>query len=193
MIVKRSTGLKICGIPVLLGAGMFVSCKNDLDRVAAVEVIAAGPDRITLEAEYQYTDSGRLANILRAGRIEEYTTKPGRTELSEGMELVFFDRLGRPGSKLTARRGVIEPELARMRVSEQVVFTNTAGDRLETEELTWAQDSGRVFTERPVKITRAQDIIFGKGLDATEDFSRYTIRRITGTLSVPAEDTLRSQ
>jgi hypothetical protein len=33
-----------------------------------------------------------------------------------------------------------------------------------------------------VRITREQDILFGQGLDANEDFSRYTIRRITGSL-----------
>jgi hypothetical protein len=46
-----------------------------------------------------------------------------------------------------------------------------------------------VHTDRPVRITRAQDILFGQGLDATEDFSRYTIRRITGSLQLD-RDTL---
>jgi LPS export ABC transporter protein LptC len=77
-----------------------------------------------------------------------------------------------------------------MQVFEEVVFTNTEGDRLETEALTWAQDSDKVYTDKPVKVVRGGDIIFGRGLDANEDFSRYTVRRITGTLQVPEGDTL---
>lgn len=189
MIVRPTQLLRI-GVPVLLGAGTLVSCRNDLDQVAAVEVKAEEPDRITLSAEYQFTDSGRVRNVLKAGRIAEYRTEPPRTELSEGLELVFHDAIGRPGSRLTARRGVILPGEQRMQVFEEVVFTNVKGERLETEALTWSQDSDRVHTERPVKVTRQGDIIFGEGLDAAQDFSRYTIRRITGTLRLPEDDTL---
>ena len=77
-----------------------------------------------------------------------------------------------------------------MTVDEEVVFVNARGERLETEHLTWSQDSNRVRTDRPVKITRAGDIIYGEGLDANEDFSRYTIRRITGSLYIGQSDTL---
>lgn len=77
-----------------------------------------------------------------------------------------------------------------MQVFEEVVFTNVKGERLETEALTWSQDSDRVYTNKPVKVTRQGDIIFGEGLDAAQDFSRYTIRRITGTLRLPEDDTL---
>ena len=77
-----------------------------------------------------------------------------------------------------------------MEVREDVVFTNTRGERLETELLIWSQDSDRVWTDRPVKIVRERDILYGEGLDANEDFSRYTIRKLTGTLYVDQEDTL---
>jgi lipopolysaccharide export system protein LptC len=76
-----------------------------------------------------------------------------------------------------------------MEVLDHVVFTNVRGERLETEKLVWEQDSARVHTDRPVKITRANDILYGQGLDASEDFSRYTIRRVTGSL-VLDRDTL---
>jgi LPS export ABC transporter protein LptC len=179
----------LLGIPVLV-AGMSVSCRNDLDKVAAVEVHHAAPDRVTKDAEYFFTDSGRVRNRLRSGRIAEWSSEPKRTELSEGLELVFFDSAGVKQSVLTARRGVLVPSEKRMEVHEQVVFINEKGERLETEQLTWDQDSGRVFTDRAVRIQRGGDIIHGEGLTAKEDFSRYTIRRITGTLYVAEDDTL---
>ncbi|MBK7270526.1 MAG: LPS export ABC transporter periplasmic protein LptC [Flavobacteriales bacterium] len=166
-------------------------CKNDLDHVAAVEVPAEAPDRITSNAEYFYSDSGHLSNRLRSGRIAEYTAKGSRrTELSEGIELTFYDRTGAEGSVLTARNGTILPDQKRMVVRDQVVFVNAKGERLETEQLIWSQDSARVHTDRPVRIARGRDIIHGVGLEANEDFSRYSIRKITGELYVDPGDTL---
>ncbi len=177
-------------IPAMLMAGMFFSCTNDMERVAAIDMPAAAPDRITFQAEYTFTDSGRVQNMLRAGRIDDFRTVPPRTEMSEGVEMTFFDSAGMPGSVLTARRGLILPEQDRMEVYEDVVFVNTKGDRLETEHLAWLQDSARVRTDKAVRIQRGEDIIHGIGMDAAEDFSHYTVHRITGELRIQQDDTL---
>ncbi len=172
-------------------ACVLLGCKNDLDQLAEVDMSATAPDRVTIHAEYLYSDSGIVKNRLRAGRVEEYMPEDRqRTEMSEGVELVFFNNDGTPGSVLLARKGLVKPRQNRMEVRDHVVFTNTRGERLETEHLVWSQDSDRVWTDQPVKIVRAQDILYGQGLDANEDFSRYTLRRLTGTLFVDPEDTL---
>ncbi len=178
-------------LPVLLAAmGPLAGCKNDLDRVRAVEVAPNAPDRLTTQAEYLYSDSGIVRNRIRAGTIAQYDGDHPYTELSNGVELTFFDLQGRTTGRLTARRGRILPANNRMQVDEQVVFINVKGEKLETEQLNWAQDSGRVFTDRPVKVTRARDIIYGQGLDAAQDLGWYTIRHITGSLYIGKSDTL---
>lgn len=174
----------------VLGIWSLCACKNDLDRVAALEVPADGADRITTGAEYLYSDSGLVRNRVRAATIEEYNGDEPRTELSGGVELTFFNPDGSPNGVLTARKGSILQKEKRMQVDQQVVFTNARGEKLETEQLTWDQDSGKVHTDKPVKVTRANDIIFGQGLDATEDMAKYTVRKITGTVFIGAGDTL---
>lgn len=178
-------GLLFCSI-----ASLVLACKNDLDRVAAIEVPVNGPDRITTDAEYLYSDSGTVRNRVRAGTISEFNGEHPHTDMTNGVELTFFGPDGHAGSQLTARRGQIQLDRNRMVVEEQVVFINARGERLETEQLTWSKDSGRVYTDRPVKVVRARDIIYGQGLDAAQDFSRYTIRKITGTLFIDRNDTL---
>jgi LPS export ABC transporter protein LptC len=178
------------GAIVLAVSCLLLACKNDLDNVAAVEVPQAAPDRITEQADYFFTDSGQVRNRLRAGRIAEWALEPQRTELTEGLELIFFDSLGREASTLTARRGTILPKEKRMEVNEQVVVVNAKGERMETEQLTWLQDSGKVVTDKAVRVEREGSIIHGMGLDANEDFSRYTVRHITGILHVAEDDTL---
>ncbi len=168
----------------------LLACQNDLDKVAAVEVDLNAPDRITTEAEYFYSDSGRVTNQLRAGRIAQWSTgQQERTEMSDGVELIFYGRKGEQQSKLNARRGLILPKQDRMEVYERVVFVNNKGERLETEQLTWYQDSARVRTDKAVRVQRGADVIHGMGLDAAEDFSSYVIHHITGQLYVP-DDTL---
>jgi len=175
---------------ITLGMLCLVACQNDLDKVAAIELELSAPDRITTTAEYLYSDSGRVSNRLRAGRIAEWSSGEGkRTEMSDGVELVFFDRTGAEQSTLPARRGLILPAEKRMEVYEQVVFVNDKGERLETEQLTWYQDSARVRTDKAVRVQRGADVIHGMGLDAAEDFSSYVIHHITGQLYVP-DDTL---
>lgn len=178
---------KAAMLPLLL----LLACKNDMDQVPIVEVAAEEPDRITTKAEYYYSDSGHVRNRLRAGRIREFIGRDREHTLVDGgLELVFFDAGGDSGAVLTADRGEILPRQHRMVVQDHVRFVNERGERLETDRLTWSQDSDRVWTDSPVKITRADDIVYGQGLDANEDFSRYVIRRITGQIHVEDRDTL---
>jgi LPS export ABC transporter protein LptC len=178
---------------VLCAGAILAGCTNDLDKVAVVAVKDDSPDRVTLQAEYTYTDAGRPKYRLRAGRIAEWTREPQRREITEGLELQFFDSVGAPGSKLTARRGVILPGSKRMEVYEEVVFINTKGERMDTEKVIWYEDSARIFTDKAVRIQRGQDVIHGQGLEAAEDFSRYRLKRITGTLRMAEDDTLAAE
>lgn len=190
MVQKAPDRLNFASVIGFLALFAIVGCKNDLDNVTAVELPQTAPDRVTLNAEYFFTDSGRVRNRLRSGKIEEFTSEPKHTELSEGLELVFFDSLGRPGSTLTARHGTILPKEKRMEVYEQVVFVNAKGERLETEQLSWHQDSAKVRTDKAVRVQRGLNVVHGQGLDAVEDFSRYTIKKVTGTLHLGEGDTL---
>ncbi|MEZ4757315.1 MAG: LPS export ABC transporter periplasmic protein LptC [Flavobacteriales bacterium] len=179
-------------IPALL-AGMLFSCSNDLDQVAAVAVADDAPDRITTRTEQLYTEQGRPRYRLTAGEIREWAREPQRTLLEEGVRLEFFDSVGGPGSVLTSRRGVIMHQARRMEAIGEVVFVNSKGERLETEMIIWYQDSARIYTDKAVRIQRGDDIIHGQGLVAAEDFSRYQVQHVTGTLQMAVSDTLATE
>lgn len=186
---RRSISLSI---PALL-AGMLLSCTNDLDQVAAVAVADDAPDRTTVGSQQVHTEQGRPKYELSAGVIKEWVREPQRTLLEEGVRLSFFDSLGRPGSVLTARQGIVLPQERRMEAVGEVVFVNTKGERLETEQIIWYQDSARIYTDKPVRIQRGDNVIHGLGLVAAEDFSRYQVKRVTGTLQLAADDTLAAE
>lgn len=179
-------------IPALL-AGMLLSCTNDLDQVAAVAVADDAPDRITTRSEQLYTEQGRPKYRLAAGEIREWLREPQRTLLEDGVRLEFFDSIGQPGSVLTSRRGIITHQARRMEAIGEVVFVNSKGERLETEQIIWYQDSARIYSDKAVRIQRGDNIIHGQGLVAAEDFSRYQVQRVTGSLQLTVGDTLPAE
>ena len=71
-----------------------------------------------------------------------------------------------------------------MEVMDDVVVINRNGEKLNTEHLIWDADSKKIYTDEFVKITTKEEIIFGDGLEANEDFTKYKILNIKGTVTV---------
>ena len=172
----------------MLLAGIVVSCQSDLERAEKVRLAKDDADRTIKDAEYFYSDSGVVKNRLRAGTLQEYFHEPPITELSDGVELMFYRARGVEGSVLTAEEGSILNNGRLMEVRRNVRFKNFKGEILETDTLTWSQDSNLVYTDDPVMIIRIHDTIRGIGLDANEDFSRYTIKKPVGEVYVRPDE-----
>ncbi len=171
-------------MPAFLLAGILFSCKNDLEQVKAVDIDNTGPERVTFNAVYFYSDSGIVRNRLKASKVEMFKGDSNLTRISEGLELTFFGLKDENNSVLTANNGVILQDKARMEVYNDVQFVNAKGEELNTERLIWEQDSDRVFTDQFVRITRAQDTIYGNGLVANQDMSWYKLTGVSGGFTV---------
>ena len=62
------------------------------------------------------------------------------------------------------------------------------------EHLVWDQDSARVYTDRPVRVQRKDDVIFGEGLLAAEDMSFFSHRGFdTHELKIVARDAVQGK
>ena len=61
---------------------------------------------------------------------------------------------------------------------------------LNTEHLIWLQKEEKIYTEEFVKITTPDEIIYGDGLEANQQFTKYRIKNIKGTIAVD-EDSLQ--
>jgi hypothetical protein len=53
---------------------------------------------------------------------------------------------------------------------------------LTTDEFTWIPDEKRIFTEKPVQIKTPTEVFNGIGLDAAQDFSTYSLRKVTNSM-----------
>jgi LPS export ABC transporter protein LptC len=168
--------------PAILLAGLFVSCTgNEIEEVLSFSDLDNPPVRTTSNVTYTYTDSGRVSNVLSAGKVLRFETTDSIYSLIEdGFELVFYDDRGEFDGKLTAMNGYIRGDNALMIARDSVVFVNRIDEELLTEELTWQQDSGKVFTDKFVTIKRSDMILYGKGLESDENFTNYVIKETSG-------------
>jgi lipopolysaccharide assembly outer membrane protein LptD (OstA) len=52
----------------------------------------------------------------------------------------------------------------------------------------WNQAEKKIYATGFVRITTPDEIIYGNGLEAKEDFSEYTIKKVTGTVKIKNDD-----
>jgi hypothetical protein len=68
------------------------------------------------------------------------------------------------------------------------VLRNDRGERLQGPELIWDERSKEIYTDRFVKITRADgSVIYSYGFKSNEAFTRYELHSVTGDMPIPEE------
>ncbi len=189
--MKLTTSYIKLSIPVTL-AGMLFSCKNDIKEIEALTGESNIAVQTTFNAQFDYTEKGILKNRLNAARLDRYDGEDSRIEVTGGFVVFIYDSLGNQEAELSANNGIFIEEQRVMEAREDVVLKNMKGEQLNTEELIWYQDSAKIVTTKYVKITRQDGVLFGKGLETDERFSRYTIKEITGDFYLK-EDSLNQE
>ncbi len=159
---------------------IFSSCETDVSTVKMLQ-----PDKLPSETgqgvEMIYSDSGKVKVKVVAPRLERFEQPVKRLVLPQGVFIEFYDDSLRVKSWLKADYGISYEGEDRMEVRRNVVVMNEKGEKLETERLIWSRKDGKIFTNEPVTIRRQDEIVYGKGLEASQDFSNYTILDVIGT------------
>jgi LPS export ABC transporter protein LptC len=95
----------------------------------------------------------------------------------EDIRADFFGDNGEHQSVLTARTGTVETETGDMVARSGVVVVTDDGVRLETEELRWCKDEGRIVTDLPVRILREGGEVRGVGLETDPHLRHFRLGR----------------
>ncbi len=161
------------------------SCQNKTSEVLLPERGGIQPTQLNYNASITYSSNGKVTTQIDAPLIARYQVKDSAWfELYQSFEVNFYDTLGKVESTLNADSGLWSEKEGYMRAWSQVQFCNADSQRLYTSELLWLQDSAVITTDKPVKIVRKDGTIYGTGLLADEDFSSWTINKISGELTV---------
>ncbi len=136
------------------------------------------------DIEVIYTDSSHLVFILKAPlsrrKLERYSMEE---EFPEGIEVTFYDRSGAARSWLKSDYAVRDQASRKITVQKNVLLENDLGERMEGPELIWDEKSKEIYTDRFVKITRKDDIIYSYGFRSNESFTRYELNAGSGEMT----------
>ena len=165
-------------------------CENDLKEVARLTAYDDLPLQTIKNSRITYTDSAVLQFVVEAGVIDRYPSpeEDARDEFSKGIRVITYSKSGEFESQIDAENATNYPRKKLMIARDSVVLKNYEGKMLETELLTWDEKENRIYTDKFVKITTKNEILFGDGLDAKSDFSEYEIQNIKGRIKVESDE-----
>jgi LPS export ABC transporter protein LptC len=144
--------------------------KRTQDSIATREYA----EKVTIE----YTDSGYLrARVFSPVLVAVKQSGSQFIEMNKGLKVDFYDPDGSIASYMTAEYGISYPDKKEIIVRRNVEILNVKGEVLNTEELRWDQKTGKIITDRFVKITTKDQIITGQGLISDQSFTDWEIFR----------------
>ncbi len=173
-----------------LGAMLFlVSCSNNPKEVMAITQTDNLPMDVQINLVLSYSDSSLTRLQLKAPVAESYpqVDEPKR-EFPKGIDVTFFDNFGRESTRLKANHATQYVTQNRWHARGNVVVVNDKGEQLNTEELYWDQRNEKIYSDKKVKITTDNEVIFGEGFEADQTFNNYTIKKVTGQITLQDEE-----
>jgi LPS export ABC transporter protein LptC len=182
-------------IPMLLVFGILCSCENDIAEINALIKDDNAPLSVGKNVDLIYSEKGNVKIKIVAPLMEEFGVEENKyMEMTRGVKVVFYDSLLTIASTLTSNYAIHKVSENIMEAKNDVVVVNDKGEVLNTEHLIWIQDSSKIYTYDFVKITTADEIIIGDGMEANQDFTDWKIFNITGEINIKEEqDSLKTE
>ena len=142
-----------------------------------------GPIHTGEDVEVMYSEEGKKQIKLVTSKLLEFGS--GDREFPEGIYMEFFDDNEKLSSTLRANYAYFFRNENKWKGTGDVQIENFENQqKLNTEELFWFPRDERIYTEKFVTIELEDEIIYGTGLVAKQDFSSYTIKDPEGEIYV---------
>jgi len=169
-------------IPVILVmAGIFCSCTNDLNTIKRITFDPKAPDDVTKNMEVFYSDSGYAKVRIFAAIAENYSKPQHIMKLKDKLKVDFFDDRGKITSSLTAKYGEINYATGIMFVQDSVRLWNYADKReMRTNKLFWNQRDSTIYSNEQVTVKSPKGTGTGTSITTKQDFSYYKLTNPQG-------------
>ncbi len=170
----------------LLLAGLLAGgCQKKEE--APKKVVYTGP---LLETEHVVTllsDSARLHARLTAPLAQRFEN--GDLLYPKSAVITFYDKPGRKVVNTINAKWVKFDNAKQLYILRGAVRVANVPEQqtLHTEELFYNRSQQKIYTDSAmfVRVQTPAEVLTGYGLTANQDFSRYGIRRPTGTFTLP--------
>lgn len=169
----------------ILACAFFVSCENDVEKVNQFNERKPNIEE-AFNIESYLSQGGHQRAKLVAPYMKRFMLDTSYLEFPRSLHVNFFDSAGKVESQVNALYGKYLETQSKVFLRDSVVAFNVKGDTLRTPDLWWDQNTRKFYTDKVVRFKSASKIIYGgKGFEADQDLSHYTIFRPTGIIIVP--------
>jgi len=163
----------------------LAACDHTSDRERKIYTQDDTAVEVGQEVEILYSDSATVRVRVTGPVLHNFSERENpRQEFPEGVRIEFLESDLSIKSTLTAKTAVRRQEKGLIVARDSVVLVTKKQEKLETEELIWDERSGKVRTDKFVKVTKPGEIIYGFGLEAEQDFSYWKILVPKGRIKV---------
>ena len=163
----------------------IVSCKNDPEEIKALTGKGNKQEDHAQDVTVIYSKEGKInMRIFAHDFVRNESAKRPYIDMNNQLKVEFFNDSGVVQDILTADSSRYYEAQGDMIIWDSVQIITKKGEQLNTEELIWNAGIQKFFTEKPVRITTATEILYGNGMEANSDFTWYQITHPKGTVQV---------
>lgn len=165
---------------------LFIAgCSNDMKEVEKVSAHEEYPDIAGEKIDLFYSDSGRITVTMKAPEVVRYANvEEPYTEFPKGLYVVYYSMYPDTASMIRADYAKKFEKERKWEAKGNVVTKNVKGEKLETEFLIWDELKEKIYSEEKVTISTGDDVIWGEGFEADQDFTNWSIKKLVGELSI---------
>ncbi len=171
--------IKFLVVICILSISVFVGCTKKTEALPQLSSDIAKPYQEVIGTSFLYCyDSTRLLWKLKTEYSRRQLDDTSSTFISP-VNLVIYDNPsnGSHETHVVSDSGSTGKTLDKFFIWGNVFIKNWDGLSIKTQSLSWNKRTHRVASDDFVEIrTKNGDVIRGKGLDATESFSSWTLR-----------------
>lgn len=170
-------------IVLYLGILMLLGCENDLSDINRIYASQASNSEIISGVEILYSDSARLKVRITGDTLQRFLAPPNiRDVFTHGVKFEFYDDLGRISSILTAKKAVRDYQRQLVVCTDSVIFKGANHEELFTNELIWDESKELIYTDKFVRLSRPNEVVYSYGFKSDQKLERYELTAVSGIL-----------
>ncbi|MDR0307959.1 MAG: LPS export ABC transporter periplasmic protein LptC [Chitinispirillales bacterium] len=167
----------ICTLYIIISTLVLQGCGPQKDTIpVAGEDVIMEPSQIFNEASLYFYENGVRRWWLDADYMSRPLADTGRLVVVP-VRIMVYDSIGRPSTRIVADSGRTDSRMEIFDLWGRVFIRTEEGMTVKSEQLRWHKELRKVTSDTYVQIeTPKGDLLRGKGLDAYDDFSRFSFK-----------------
>lgn len=167
---------RLWNLLILFVLTILLNCASKKETLPVADAEIKVPYQEFTNSTVHFYSNSYLQWKLQSKHMRKPITDTGDISLVP-VRMTFYDSLGTVSSLVLADSGIIKNQMESYKIWGDVYIRTRDSMEVRSPKLYWYKDRKKVISDTFVQIvTKKGDRLRGKGLDATEDFSRFSFK-----------------